>query len=109
MRRGEIWWADQGPPVGRRPVVLLSRDEAYRVRNQVTVAPVTTRIRNLPTEVELGPGDGLPEICVANLDVIATIPKECLKQRISRLSLKKMLRIESAIRFALAMEDLGRA
>jgi mRNA interferase MazF len=105
MRRGEIWWADQGPPVGRRPVVLLSRDDAYSIRNQVTIAPVTTRIRQIPSEVQLGPEDGLPQLCVANLDVIATIPKESLKQRVSRLSLKKIRLIEEAIRFSLGMEN----
>ncbi|RPJ34838.1 MAG: type II toxin-antitoxin system PemK/MazF family toxin [Planctomycetaceae bacterium] len=54
MRRGEVWWADLPPPTGRRPVVLLSRDDAYAVRALVTVAPVTTRIRSIPAEVPLG-------------------------------------------------------
>jgi len=49
MRRGEVWWADLPLPVGRRPVVLLSRNEAYQVRDNVTVAPVTTRIRVIPS------------------------------------------------------------
>jgi hypothetical protein len=68
MKRGEVWWADLPPPTGRRPVVLLSRDEAYAVRALVTVASVTTRIRSIPAEVPLGPEDGLPRDCVANLD-----------------------------------------
>ncbi len=72
MKRGEVWWADLEPPVGRRPVVLLTRDEACRTRNQVTVAPVTSRIRNIPVEVRLGHEDGLPRICVVNLDTIAS-------------------------------------
>jgi mRNA interferase MazF len=75
MRRGEVWWADLPPPTGRRPVVLLSRNEAYAVRALVTVAPVTTRIRSIPAEVSLGPEDGLPRDCVANLDTIITIAK----------------------------------
>ena len=54
------------PPAGRRPVVLLSRDEAYAVRELVTVAPLTTRRRRIPTEVALGRADGLPRRCVAN-------------------------------------------
>jgi mRNA interferase MazF len=109
MRRGEIWWADPGPPIGRRPVVLLSRDEAYKIRNQVTVAPVTTHIREIPTEVELGPEDGLPKACVVNVDVIATIPKDSLQQRVARLSPKKIRLVEAAIRFALGMQDPGAA
>ena len=54
MRRGEIWWAELTPPAGRRPVLLLSRNEAYAVRELVTVAPVTTRMRHIPSEVPLG-------------------------------------------------------
>ena len=107
MMRGEIWWADPGPPIGRRPVVLLSRDEAYKIRNQVTVAVVTTRIRHIPTEVELGDEEGLPRPCVVNLDVIATIPKDSLQERVSRLSPEKIRLVEAAIRFALGMRDLG--
>jgi mRNA interferase MazF len=76
MRRGEVWWAELPPPAGRRPVVLLSRDEAYSVRELVTIAPVTSRIRGIPTEVRLGPEDGLPKPCVINLDTITTIPGE---------------------------------
>ena len=68
MRRCEVWWADLPLPAGRRPVVLLSRDEAYAVRAQVTVAPVTTNRRRIPVEVDLGPEDGLPKMCVVNLD-----------------------------------------
>ena len=58
MRRGEVWWAELPRPIGRRPVVLLSRDEAYAVRNAVTIAEVTTTIRGIPVEVPLGPEDG---------------------------------------------------
>jgi mRNA interferase MazF len=50
MRRGEVWWTQQPDPIGKRPVVLLSRDEAYVVRNAVTIAQVTTTIRNIPVE-----------------------------------------------------------
>jgi len=61
MQRGEIWWAELEPPAGRRPVLLLSRDEAYSVRELITVAPVTTRMRRIPSEVPLGLEDGLPK------------------------------------------------
>ena len=85
MRRGEVWWAELAAPIGRRPVVLLSRDEAYGVRNAVTVAEVTSTIRGIPVEVELGPEDGLPKKCVVNLDTIATIRKDLLIERIALL------------------------
>lgn len=104
MRRGEVWWAELPPPVGHRPVVLLSREEAYAVRNLVTVAPVTTRSRGIRSEVRLGPEQGLPKPCVANLDTIATIPKVALRDRISLLPLEKIEAINAAIRFALALE-----
>ncbi len=104
MRRGEIWWAELEPPTGRRPVVLLSRDEAYSVRSLVIVAPVTTRIRNVPSEVPLVADDGVPHDCVANLDTITTIPKECLHSRLTTLSPRKLKEIEAAIHFALGLE-----
>ncbi len=104
MKRGEVWWAELEPPTGRRPVVLLSRDEAYSVRSLAIVAPVTTRIRHISSEVPLGVDDGVPQDCVANLDTIATIPKECLRRRLATLGPRKLTEIEAAITFALGLE-----
>lgn len=104
MRRGEVWWAEQPQPIGRRPVVLLSRDEAYEVRNAVTVAQVTTTIRNIPVEVLLEEKDGLPKKCVVNLDTIATVRKAILTERICSLRSDKIEQINKAIKFALALE-----
>lgn len=104
MQRGEVWWAEFPVPVGRRPVVILSRDRAIQVRSHVTVAQITRTIRDIPVEVPLGPSEGLPKKCVANLDVINTIPKSLLKERISLLPLEKIGAIEEAMRFALGME-----
>ena len=104
MRRGEIWWAELDPPAGRRPVVLLSSDEAYAIRSLVIVAPITTRIRHIPSEVLLGTDDGMPQDCVANLDTIATIPKDCLRNRLITLSTQKLKEIDAATRFALGLE-----
>jgi len=103
MRRGEVWWAELPLPVGRRPVVLLSRDEAYVVRNAVTVAEVTSTIRGIPVEVDLGPEDGLPKKCVVNLDTIVTIRKDLLIERIALLRDEKIDQIDSAIKFALSL------
>ncbi len=103
MRRGEVWWAELPSPIGRRPVVLLSRDEAYAVRNAVTVAEVTTTIRGIPVEVELGPEDGLPKRCVVNLDTIVTIRKNLLIERITILRNEKIDQINEAIKFALSL------
>lgn len=101
MKRGEVWWAHLPVPAGPRPVVLLSRDPAYRVRSAVTVAPVTRTIRNIPVEVLLDKKDGVPSRCVVNLDDITTIPKILLKERIAVLSAERMEEIHEAIRFAL--------
>jgi mRNA interferase MazF len=105
MMRGEIWWADLPPPSGRRPVLLLSREESYSVRDFIIMSPLTTRGRGLRTEVNLGPEDGLSRRSVANLDVIITESKKRLQERIAVLSREKLLAVEDAIRFALGMED----
>lgn len=105
MKRGEIWWAELQAPTGRRPVLLLSRNEAYAVRELVTVAPVTTRIRNIPSEVPLGPEDGLPQLCVVNLDTITTIAKRSLCDRLTTLSFEKLREVELAFHFALGLEE----
>lgn len=105
MKRGEVWWANLPPPAGRRPVLLLSRDSAYRVRWFVTVAPLTTRMRHIPAEVPLGPEDGLPRECVANLDTITTIPKGSLEGLVTALSLSKMEAVDGAIHFALGLVE----
>ncbi|MBI2322337.1 MAG: type II toxin-antitoxin system PemK/MazF family toxin [Chloroflexi bacterium] len=101
MRRGEVWWADLPAPIGRRPVLLLSRDVAYRVRASVTVGVVTRAVRGIATEVPLGPADGMPVACVVNLDDILTIPKRLLQQRITSLSAENMAHVAEAIAFAL--------
>ena len=104
MRRGEVWWAQLPEPVGRRPVLLLSRDAAYGVRTSVTVGIVTRTIRDIPVEVPLGKEDGMPTSCVVNLDDILTIPKSRLAERMATLSPEKMAEVAKAIVFAL---DLG--
>ncbi len=108
MRRGEVWWADLPAPAGRRPVVLLSRNEAYAVRELVTVAPITTRARRIPTEVMLGPAEGLPKACVVNLDTITTIPRRTLTKRIGPLPAEKLAALERALMFALGLANKPR-
>ncbi|MSQ07455.1 MAG: type II toxin-antitoxin system PemK/MazF family toxin [Dehalococcoidia bacterium] len=104
MKRGEVWWADLPPPLGHRPVVLLTRDSAYEVRLSVTVVPVTRRVRSLLAEVPLGPADGLPRPCAANADNINTVPKEALQEYIAALSAAKLQAMEDSIHFALGLE-----
>lgn len=104
MKRGEVWWADLGAPVGTRPVLLLSRDEAYRIRNAVTVAIVTSTIRDIPVEVKLGISEGMPKECVVNLDTIITIRKHLIRDFITELDNEKIIKVDSAIKFALALK-----
>jgi mRNA interferase MazF len=104
MRRGELWWGNLPPPFGHRPVLLLARDEAYLIRDLITVAPITTRIRGIPAEVRLGIADGLRRACVANLDAMYTVSKGALQERITILGPAKMREVEAAIHFALGLE-----
>ncbi len=103
MKKGEVWWADLPLPIGRRPVVLLSRDEAYNLRTKVTFVLVSTNIKSIPVEVILDKEDGLPKACAVNLDNIYTYNKNRLKQRICLLSHEKITRMNMALKFALAL------
>lgn len=104
MQRGEIWWADFPKPIGRRPVLLLSRNRAIQVRTNVIVAQVTTTIRDLPVEIPLGSAEGLPKRCVANCDVLMTVPKRVLAARAGLLSPEKLSAVRSALSFALGLD-----
>jgi mRNA interferase MazF len=74
------------------------------VRDLITVAPITTRIRNIPVEVPLGATQGLNKNCVANLDTITTVPKRCLSEMVASLSAAKIAEIDEAIQFALGLK-----
>ena len=101
MRRGELWWAELPPPIGRRPVLLLSRNAAYDVRTSITAALITRTIRDIPVEVAIGQEDGMPAKCVINLDDIITIPKVKLTERITMISSDRMIAVARAVIFAL--------
>ena len=101
MHKGEIWWADLPKPAGRRPVLILTRDEAVRVRDRVTIAELTTYVRHISTEVILKKEDGLPKECAVNLDVINTVPKTLLTGYIVSLGYEKQQVVEQALKFAL--------
>jgi mRNA interferase MazF len=85
-------------------VLLLSRNEAYAVRELVMVAPLTTRIRGIPSEVPLGDEDNVPRACVINLDTITTIAKSSLRERLTVLSAEKLKAVEEALQFSLGLE-----
>ena len=98
--RGEVWWCEL-PQVNRRPVVVLSRDSAIPRLRRALVAPCTTTVRGLPSEVLLEPGeDPIPRRCVANLDSVDDVPTALLVERIGRLSDERMRAMCAALAVA---------
>ena len=106
VKQYEIWWADLPKPAGRRPVLLLSRDDAYAVLNKFVAAEITATIRHIPIEVPLGSGEGMPKPCVANCDNLRTISKVHLVKKISKLAPRRVPEVKRAIGYALAWEEL---
>ena len=106
MERGEIRWYEFQPPDKRRPVLILTRTSVIPFLNEVTVAPITTTIRGIPSEVVLGIEDGLLQDCAANFDHLQTVPKARVGRLITSLSAAKMAQAAAALCFALGMDDL---
>lgn len=105
MKRGDVCWYTFSAPHKRRPVLILTRDSAIRVLNSITVAPITSTIRSIPTEVVLTADDGLPDTCAANFDNIQTVPKANIGATIAHLPTTKMKAAASAIGFALGIGE----
>ena len=98
--RGEVWWCEL-PAVGRRPVVVLSRDAAIPRLRRALIAPCTTTIRGLASEVPLEPGeDPVPRRCAANLDSVESVSLGVLIDRIGRLSDSRLREICHALEVA---------
>jgi mRNA interferase MazF len=100
MRRGEVWWAQVDK---RRPVVLVSREEAYDVRAMVITAPVSTTVRGYAVEVKVGRREGLARTSVVNCDWLVTLPKHALESRAGALSEQKLQQLDAALMFALGL------
>jgi len=101
MKRGEVRWYKFPQPNKRRPVVVLTRESALNYLNAVTVAPITTTIRDIPSEVLLDPADGMPRNCAVNLDHLQSVSKEKLGALVTTLGPEKMREIRVALLFAL--------
>ncbi len=101
MKRGEIRWYQFSHPDKKRPVVILTRDSALTFLGETTVAPVTSVIRNIPSEVLLTQSDGMPKNCVVNLDHVQTVSKTKIGSLITTLDGSKMSDLRSALLFAL--------
>jgi mRNA interferase MazF len=101
MKRGEVRWYKFQRPDKNRPVVILTRDSALEFLGEVTVAPITSTIRDIPTEVLLTKEDGMVKDCAVNLDHIQTVSKEKIGSLITTLSSTKISELRSALLFAL--------
>ena len=103
MKRGEIRWYKFKPPDKKRPVLILTRNSILDYLGEVSVAPITSRIRDIPSEVFLSKNDGMKKDCAVNLDHIQTVTKEKIGSRITTLSSEKLRRVRKAILFALGL------
>ncbi|MGH7881801.1 MAG: type II toxin-antitoxin system PemK/MazF family toxin [Candidatus Dormibacteraceae bacterium] len=100
-KRGQVWWAKVDK---RRPVLLLSRPEAYSLRRRVLAAEVTTVIRRNPATIELSRHDGLPEHCIVNCDNLVTVNQDQLVEYITTLSDSRLAEVKQAVLFALGYD-----
>ncbi|MBE7517738.1 MAG: type II toxin-antitoxin system PemK/MazF family toxin [Thermoflexaceae bacterium] len=105
MNRGDVYWVELPGPWGRRPAVILTRQEGLSFLTSVTVGPITSTLRHAPTWVRLGIEDGLPHESSVNLDSIQTIRADRLGERVTRLSPERMRQVSRAARFALALDE----
>jgi mRNA interferase MazF len=102
VARNDIIWADLGPPSGRRPICILTRDAAIPLLNKVTCAPITRTIRGIPSEVEVGKEHGLPETAVITCDNLITVAKTDLDpEPVGHLDLVMRARLDRALRYSL--------
>ena len=101
MRRGEVRWYRFAAPDKRRPVVVLTRDSVLEYLGEVTIAPVTSTIRGIPSEVLLTSEDGLPRDCAVNLDHVQTVSAARVGPLIAVLTSERMREIRAALLFAL--------
>ena len=105
VARGDVFWADLGPPAGRRPVCVLTRDAAIAVVSTVTCAPITRMIRGIRSEVELGPHEGLPVTSVISCDNVLTVPQSVLEPAaVGHLDEVKRAELDRALRYALDIQ-----
>ena len=101
MKRGEIRWYKFAQPDKQRPVLILTRDSILEYLGEITVAPITSTVRDIPSEVFLSKADGLPRDCAVNFDHLQTVSKAKIGALITSLPPAKMVDVGRAIRFAL--------
>ncbi len=104
MKRGEVRWIVFAKPDKRRPVLILTRDSAIEYLSELTVAPLTRTIRDIPSEVVVGPEHGMPEESAVNLDHVQTVSKQRLGALVTTLPGEVMSSVAEALGFALGIE-----
>jgi mRNA interferase MazF len=102
--RGDVRLYAFAPPDKKRPVVVLTRESAIAYLSTVTVAPVTTTIRGVPSEVILNEDDGMKASCAVNLHNAVTVSQQHLGKRVARLSAQRMSQVCAALRFSLGCD-----
>jgi mRNA interferase MazF len=104
VARGDVVWADLGPPAGRRPVCVVTRDAAIDVLTSVTCAPISRTFRGIRSEVDVGPDEGLPEPSVVSCDNLVTIPQVLLDpEPVGRLGTERRIALDYALIYALGI------
>ena len=106
MNQGDIYWYTFKEPDKRRPVLILTRNSAISFLSSITIAPLTSTIRDIPSEVVLTPDDGVFNDCAVNLDNIQTVQRSKIGAFISALSPERMKEVLKAIEFALGFDAL---
>ena len=101
MKRGEIRWYTFSPPDKQRPVLILTRTAVLAYLGEITVAPITTTVREIPSEVFLDRDDGMPRPCAVNCDHLQTVVKAKIGSLITTLPAAKMEQVRRALCFAL--------
>lgn len=104
MIRGDICYHTFREPDKRRPVLVLTRTDAVSFLNEITIAPITTTIRENNSSVWLDETDGMREACAVNLDYLQTVPKQKLGKVITHLSDERMQEVLKAIKFAFGFD-----
>lgn len=107
MERGEVRWFTFAKPDKRRPVLILTRSSAIAYLNSVTVAPITSTIRDVPSQVTLNEHDGMMRPCAINLHNLQTVSQEKIGSWITSLTAEKMGLVEEALQFSLGISSKG--
>ena len=106
MKQFEIWWVDLPEPAGRRPVLLLSRNDAYEYLSKFVAVEVTSTIRNIASEVPLGVDEGMNRVCVANCDNMRVVPKLSLTKQAGQLAPERWIEVKRAVGAAVGWREL---